>query len=96
MYTSHMAIKTVSLKTEAYEMLRGARRYPGESFSQVILRARWPENTITAGELLARYRKEGAHFTEAELDAMEAAKASVRCSRHALLKNAPAVPFAPE
>ena len=72
-----MAIKTVSLKIEAYERLRGARRYPGESFSEVILRARWPEDTITAGELLARYQKEGAHFSEAELDTIEAAKAAV-------------------
>jgi predicted nucleic acid-binding protein len=37
-----MAVKTVSLKTEAYERLKAARRYPGESFSEVILRARWP------------------------------------------------------
>lgn len=71
-----MAIKTVSLKTEAYEKLRGARRYPGESFSEVILRARWPEDTITAGELLARYRKAGGHFSETQLEAIEAAKAS--------------------
>lgn len=47
MYISHMAIKTVSLKTEAYERLKTARRYPGESFSEVILRASWPEDTIT-------------------------------------------------
>jgi predicted CopG family antitoxin len=76
MYTSHMAVKTVSLKTEAYERLRGARRYPGESFSEVILRARWPEETVTGAELLARYRRKGSHFSEAELDAMEAAKAT--------------------
>lgn len=73
-----MAIKTVSLKTEAYDRLKGARRYPAESFSEVILRARWPEDTITAAELLARCQKEGAHFSEAELAAMEAAKAAVR------------------
>jgi predicted CopG family antitoxin len=70
-----MAIKTVSLKAEAYERLRAARRYPGESFSEVILRARWPEDTITASELLARLRG-GAHFTESELDSIEAAKPS--------------------
>ncbi len=72
-----MAIKTVSLKAEAYDRLKGARRYPGESFSEVILRARWPEDTITAAELLARCQTEGARFSEAELDAMEAAKAAV-------------------
>jgi predicted CopG family antitoxin len=72
----HMAIKTVSLKTEAYERLRNARRYPGESFSEVILRARWPEDTITGAELLARCAEEAAHFTDAELDAMDAMKAA--------------------
>jgi hypothetical protein len=74
MYSSHMAIKTVSLKTEAYERLKRARRYTGESFSEVVLRARWPEDTLTAAELLARSRTQGAHFTVGELDAMEALK----------------------
>ena len=55
--------------------MKGTRRYPA-SFSEVILRARWPEDTITGAELLARYRR-GAHFSEAELDAMEVAKAAV-------------------
>jgi predicted CopG family antitoxin len=73
-----MAIKRVSLKMEAYKRLKDARRYPGEPFSEVILRARWPEDTITGAELLARYREEGPHFTEDELDAMGAAKAGVR------------------
>ena len=72
----HMAIKTVSLKTEAYERLRSARRYPGESFSEVILRARWPEDTLTGGEMLRRAREDGAHFSETELDGMEAVKAA--------------------
>ena len=73
-----MAIKTVSLKIEAYERLRTARRYPGESFSEVILRARWPEDTITGEGLLRRCRDRGAWFTEAELSALEAAKAADR------------------
>jgi hypothetical protein len=76
MYIIHMAIKTVSLKAEAYERLRSARRYPGESFSEVILRARWPEDTITGAELLARCREVGPHFDEQELAALEAMKAA--------------------
>jgi len=76
MYTSHMAIKTVSLKTEAYERLKNARRYPGESFSEVVLRARWPEDTMTGAELLERCRTKGATFTAAELEAIEAVKAA--------------------
>jgi len=54
-----MSTKTISLKMEAYKKLKAARRYPEESFSQVILRATWPEETITAEEFLARYRKNG-------------------------------------
>jgi len=69
-----MAIKTVSLKVAAYERLKAARRYPGESFSEVILRAKWPEDTITGEELLRRCRDEGAHFSEAELMEIETAK----------------------
>jgi hypothetical protein len=76
MHIVHMAIKTVSLKSEAYERLRGARRYPGESFSEVILRARWPEDTITGAELLDRCRADGAHFSTTELDALDAMKAA--------------------
>jgi hypothetical protein len=78
MYISHMAVKTVSLKTEAYERLKMARRYPGESFSEVILRARWPDDTVTGEELLRRCRDRGAWFTEAELSALDAAKAADR------------------
>jgi len=77
MYVSHMAVKTVSLKTEAYERLKAARRYPGESFSEIILRARWPEDTITGEELLESLRA-GAHFGEEELAAIEAAKVADR------------------
>jgi predicted CopG family antitoxin len=78
MYTSHMAVKTVSLKMEAYERLRAARRYPGESFSEVILRARWPEDTLTGRELLRRYETHGASFTDKQLEAVEAAVAADR------------------
>jgi predicted CopG family antitoxin len=73
-----MAVKTVSLKIEAYERLRAARRYAGESFSEVILRARWPEDTVTGGELLQRYARHGASFTDRQLEAMEAAIAADR------------------
>ena len=67
----HMSVKTVTLKLEAYERLRAARSYPGESFSEVILRASWPERSITGAELLARYRDVGPFFSESELDAIE-------------------------
>ncbi len=69
-----MSVKTISLKLEAYERLRAAKRYPSESFSQVVLRASWPEDTITARELLARARARGARFSEADLDRVDALK----------------------
>jgi hypothetical protein len=69
-----MSTKTISLKKEAYERLRAARRYPGESFSEVVLRASWPEDTITARAVLDLYRAEGRHFSDGELDRIEALK----------------------
>ena len=55
-----MGTKTISLKDEAYERLRAARRYPGESFSEVVLRATWPEDTVTARQLLELLKKRSA------------------------------------
>lgn len=69
-----MGTKTISLKDEAYNRLRAARRYPGESFSEVVLRATWPEVTTTAAGLLEAYRAHGAHFPEAALERVEALK----------------------
>jgi hypothetical protein len=69
-----MSTKTISLKLEAYERLRSARRYPSESFSEVVLRATWPEDTITARELRNMAGTRTARFTVAELDRMEALK----------------------
>lgn len=69
-----MAVKTISLKTDAYEKLRGARRYPSESFSEIVMRARWAEDTVTARELAARCRSGTAFFSEAELNRVEDAK----------------------
>jgi hypothetical protein len=68
-----MSSKTISLKREAYDRLRGARRYPSESFSEVVLRATWPEDTITGRELAARVRRNSPWLSAAELDAVESA-----------------------
>ena len=69
-----MGTKTISLKDEAYNRLKAARRYPDESFSEVVLRATWPEDTITGRELLAFMASRRAHFRPEELDLIEEAK----------------------
>ena len=73
MHIACMATKTMSLKLDAYERLRRARRTPDESFSEVVMRAQWPEVGITAGELLSVLGAQGAHFSSEALDRIEAA-----------------------
>ena len=69
-----MSTKTISLKKQAYERLRAARRYPTESFSEVVLRAAWPEDTVTARAWL-ELRKTGRRYpSDADLDRIEALK----------------------
>ena len=69
-----MSSKTISLREEAYERLRAARRYPGESFSAVVLRASWPETTTTGKAFLDICRERGAVFDAAEFDRVDALK----------------------
>ena len=78
MHNACMSTKTISVKLEAYEKLRRARRYPGESFSEVILRAVWPEQTLTGAELLERLRNHGPLLTDDDLGRVEEAKRSDR------------------
>lgn len=73
-YCTVMSTKTISLKKEAYERLRAAKRYPGESFSEVVMRARWPEDTVTAREFLERQLAGHTHFSSDALDRIEALK----------------------
>ena len=73
-----MGTKTISLKDEAYNRLRAARRYPDESFSEVVLRATWPEDTVTAGELLRLLGSNRSHLRADELDRLDALKAADR------------------
>lgn len=63
-----MSTKTISLKREAYERLKAARRYPEESFSEVVLRATWPEDTLTARELLRQLKGGGLRLPERMVD----------------------------
>ena len=75
MHSLCMATKTISLKLEAYERLRRARRTPDESFSDVVMRAEWPEVGISGRELRTAYG--GGPFLRAdEVDRIEGALAA--------------------
>jgi Putative antitoxin len=73
-----MGTRTISLKDEAYNRLKAARRYPDESFSEVVLRATWPEDTVTAGELLGLLGSRRGHLRSDELDRLDALKSMDR------------------
>lgn len=68
-----MATRTISVKDEAYKRLRAARRHPSESFSEVVMRATWPEDTITARAFLELHNRR-RFFRDADLARIEAAK----------------------
>ena len=72
-YFAQMATKTVSLTIDAYEKLRNARKSPSESFSQVVLRATWPEESITAREWRARLKATKPLLTKEELEVVDSA-----------------------
>ena len=49
-----MPTKTISLELDAYEKLRRAKRFPRESFSEVVRRVQVPESGVSGRDLLAR------------------------------------------
>ena len=75
-YSLCMGTKTISLRDEAYERLRAARRAPTESFSDVVMRAVWPDEPLSGGTLLGLLRERGALYRTEELDALDAIKSA--------------------
>lgn len=71
-----MSTKTISLRLEAYERLRQAKRGTSESFSDVVMRATWPETPLIAESFLAMVRERGPVYGAAELDGIDEAGAA--------------------
>ena len=69
-----MSTKTISVSLPAYNRLRRARRKPEESFSQVILRAEWRGETVTANQLLEEIGRTPAAYSVREIEQVEEAK----------------------
>jgi hypothetical protein len=67
-----MATKTISLELDAYERLRAFKR-PGESFSEVVRRAVFPDVPPKGDDLLAYFRSGGSGVSNDYLDAVEQA-----------------------
>lgn len=76
-----MATKTISVTVEAYERLKRAKRESSESFSEVILRARWDSTPMTAREYLRLVRERGPMLDAEALDRIEEAKRADRPAR---------------
>jgi hypothetical protein len=73
-----MSTKTISVRIEAYERLRRAKRDGSESFSDVIMRARWDAEPVSAAAYLHLVRERGPLYTSDELADVEAVKAADR------------------
>ena len=67
-----MATKTIALELDAYEKLRTARK-AGESLSEVVRRASFPDAPLTGENLRAYLRAGGGGVSERYLDAVEEA-----------------------
>jgi hypothetical protein len=72
MHVSCMATKTITLELDAYEKLRAAKK-SGESFSEVVRRASFPDTPLTGARLLEYYRSGGSGVSDEYLDSVEEA-----------------------
>jgi hypothetical protein len=76
-----MPTKTISVHVDAYERLKRAKRTSSESFSDVIMRARWDSEPLTAAAYLRLARERGPSYRTEELDSVDAANAADRPPR---------------
>ena len=73
-----MPTKTISVHVDAYERLKRAKRSSSESFSDVIMRARWDSVPLTAVAYLRLARERGPSYRPEELDSVDAVNAADR------------------
>lgn len=71
-----LATKTISLEMEAYNKLRRAKRFPRESFSEVVLRASLPGSGVSGRELLADFSFNESVFSDEDLNMIDALNAN--------------------
>lgn len=71
---SFMGTKTITLSEAAYRRLRARRRGKRDSFSQIVMRAKWDDEAVTAGDLLEMWRGEPPFFSGEDLAEIESTK----------------------
>jgi hypothetical protein len=76
-----MAKRNITLELDAYEKLRFAKR-PGETFTEVVRRARFEAAAATGASLRQYFRDGGRGVREECLEAIEAAEKSDQPEKH--------------
>jgi predicted CopG family antitoxin len=75
-YCDTMATKTITLEIDAYERLKSAKRFPRESFTEVVRRLPLRSDAMTAREFLEMSRRRGGLLTEADCQVIDELNAS--------------------
>jgi len=71
-----MATKTITLEIDAYERLKSAKRFPRESFSEVVRRLPLRTDAMTAIEFLEMSWRRGGLLTETDCQIIDELNAS--------------------
>ena len=66
-----MATMTITLEIHAYERLKSAKRFPRESFSEVVRRLPLRSDAMTAREFLEMSRRQNGQLTDADCQVID-------------------------